>query len=69
MALNPNCNIAYVVNELSNTVSVYELKDSNKAPKMSTKAIQQIKTLPSTFTNPSTSADVLSRLTDTQNLE
>ncbi|UIZ27903.1 hypothetical protein KXD40_004199 [Peronospora effusa] len=58
MALHPKGKIAYVVNELSNTVSVYKINDHNEAPKMSKKALQEITTLPSTFTGFSTSADI-----------
>ncbi|CAH0480936.1 unnamed protein product [Peronospora belbahrii] len=49
-------NMAYVVDELSNTVGVYPI-DKNAAV-LSTKALQEITTLPSSFTNASTSADI-----------
>ncbi|CAI5702824.1 unnamed protein product [Peronospora effusa] len=57
MALHPNGKIAYVVNELSNTVSVYEI--DNEDAKLSKKALQEITTLPSDCGNiTSISADI-----------
>ncbi|KAG7399638.1 hypothetical protein PHYBOEH_008281 [Phytophthora boehmeriae] len=56
MALHPNNNIAYVVDELSNTVGVYKI-DSKKAL-LSSKSVQEITTLPADFKNTSSSADI-----------
>jgi 6-phosphogluconolactonase len=56
MALHPDGGIAYVVDEISNTVGVYKI--DTKAALLSAKASQQITTLPADFTNSSTSADI-----------
>ncbi|CAI5732357.1 unnamed protein product [Peronospora destructor] len=57
IALHPEGKIAYVVNELSNTVTVYEV--DTEAAKLSKKALQEITTLPNDFGNStSTSADI-----------
>ncbi|RLN53000.1 hypothetical protein BBJ29_003014 [Phytophthora kernoviae] len=55
MALNPKKNIAYVVDEISNTVGVYKI--DSKTALLSTKSVQDITTLPADFTNGS-SADI-----------
>ncbi|KAG2525275.1 hypothetical protein BBO99_00003224 [Phytophthora kernoviae] len=55
MALSPKKNIAYVVDELSNTVGVYKI--DSKTALLSTKSVQDITTLPADFTNGS-SADI-----------
>ncbi|GMF23646.1 unnamed protein product [Phytophthora lilii] len=56
MALHPNGNFAYVVDEISNTVGVYKI--DKKAALLSNKAVQKITTLPADFKNSSTSADI-----------
>jgi 6-phosphogluconolactonase len=56
MALHPDGGIAYVVDEISNTVGVYKI--DTKAALLSAKASQQITTLPADFTHSSTSADI-----------
>ncbi|GMF23642.1 unnamed protein product [Phytophthora lilii] len=56
MALHPNGGIAYVTDELSNTVGVYNI--DKKAALLSSTAVQNICTLPSGFTNTSTAADI-----------
>lgn len=56
MALHPDGHIAYVVDEISNTVGVYQIDKEHAV--LSTKALQGITTLPSNFTNTSTSADI-----------
>ncbi|KAE9059941.1 hypothetical protein PF010_g30414, partial [Phytophthora fragariae] len=56
MALHPNGNIAYVTNELSNTVGVHSI-DKNAAL-LSSKALQEVSTLPAGFTNTSTASDI-----------
>ncbi|KAL4171010.1 hypothetical protein KRP22_009111 [Phytophthora ramorum] len=56
MALHPDGNIAYVVDEISNTVGVYGI-NKNKAL-LSSASVQNITTLPEDFTNSSTSADI-----------
>ncbi|EGZ30343.1 hypothetical protein PHYSODRAFT_471538 [Phytophthora sojae] len=56
MALHPDGNFAYVVDEISNTVGVYKIdKETNT---LSSLAVQNITTLPADFTNTSTAADV-----------
>ncbi|KAG2786979.1 hypothetical protein PC129_g5480 [Phytophthora cactorum] len=56
MAMHPNGEIAYVVDEISNTVGVYEI--DKKTALLSSTAVQNITTLPADFTNKSTAADV-----------
>ncbi|ETL81616.1 hypothetical protein L917_18085 [Phytophthora nicotianae] len=56
MAMHLKRNIAYVVDEISNTVGVYEI--NKKAALLSNTAMQNITTLPADFTNKSTAADV-----------
>ncbi|KAL3674266.1 hypothetical protein V7S43_000222 [Phytophthora oleae] len=56
MALHPDGNIAYVVDEISNTVGVYPI--NKKAALLSTTAVQNITTLPEDFKNSSSSADI-----------
>ncbi|CAI5715162.1 unnamed protein product [Hyaloperonospora brassicae] len=55
-ALSADGKIAYVVDELSNTVGVYEVNQSGTV--LSAKSLQDITTLPSDYTEPSTSADI-----------
>uniref|UniRef100_K3X3U8 6-phosphogluconolactonase n=1 Tax=Globisporangium ultimum (strain ATCC 200006 / CBS 805.95 / DAOM BR144) TaxID=431595 RepID=K3X3U8_GLOUD len=56
MALHPSGNVAYVVDEISNTIGVYPLNADSKSLSLST--IQRISTLPSGFTQSSSSADI-----------
>ncbi|GMF48032.1 unnamed protein product [Phytophthora fragariaefolia] len=57
MALHPDGKIAYVVDEISNTVGVYQI--NTKAALLEPTALQQnITTLPAGFANYSTSADI-----------
>ncbi|KAL3674264.1 hypothetical protein V7S43_000220 [Phytophthora oleae] len=56
MALHPNGGVAYVTDELSNTVGVYKI--DKKAALLSSTAVQNITTLPAGFTNTSTAADI-----------
>ncbi|KAG6612147.1 uncharacterized protein IUM83_15053 [Phytophthora cinnamomi] len=56
MALHSNGNIAYVTNELSNTVGVYKI--DTKGAVLSSTALQEVSTLPADFTNTSTAADI-----------
>ncbi|KAE8899551.1 hypothetical protein PF003_g16735 [Phytophthora fragariae] len=56
MALHPNGNIAYVTNELSNTVGVHKI--NKKKALFSSKALQEVSTLPAGFTNTSTASDI-----------
>ncbi|EEY63818.1 uncharacterized protein PITG_02311 [Phytophthora infestans T30-4] len=56
MTIHPNGNFAYVVDEISNTVGVYDIND--KTALLQRMAVQNITTLPSDFTNKSTAADI-----------
>ncbi|KAG7384066.1 hypothetical protein PHYPSEUDO_002981 [Phytophthora pseudosyringae] len=56
MALHPDGSIAYVVDEIANTVGVYQI--NKKAALLSSTALQDITTLPEDFTNSSSSADI-----------
>ncbi|KAG6612112.1 uncharacterized protein IUM83_15054 [Phytophthora cinnamomi] len=56
MALHPDNKIAYVVDEISNTVGVYKI--NTKAALLESTAVQNITTLPADFKNSSTSADI-----------
>lgn len=56
MALHPSGSIAYVVDEISNTIGVYPLNAKSKS--LPSNAIQEISTLPSGFTQWSASADI-----------
>ncbi|KAL4155199.1 hypothetical protein PRNP1_007312 [Phytophthora ramorum] len=56
MALHPNGDVAYVTDELSNTVGVYTI--DKEAALLSSMAVQNITTLPADFTNTSTAADI-----------
>ncbi|KAG1712001.1 hypothetical protein DVH05_009241 [Phytophthora capsici] len=56
MAIHPSGDFAYVVDEISNTVGVYEI--NTRTQLLSNSALQKITTLPADFTNTSTAADV-----------
>ncbi|KAE9167558.1 hypothetical protein PF004_g28788 [Phytophthora fragariae] len=56
MALHPDGKIAYVVDEIANTVGVYKI--NKKKALLESKSLQEITTLPADFTNSSTSADI-----------
>ncbi|GMF23640.1 unnamed protein product [Phytophthora lilii] len=56
MAVHPSGGIAYVVDEIANTVGVYKIDTETKL--LSSTAAQNITTLPSDFTNASTAADI-----------
>ncbi|OWZ24361.1 hypothetical protein PHMEG_000596 [Phytophthora megakarya] len=55
-AMHPNGDIAYVVDEISNTVGVYEI--NKETALLSSPATQNITTLPGDFKNASTAADI-----------
>ncbi|KAG7384065.1 hypothetical protein PHYPSEUDO_002980 [Phytophthora pseudosyringae] len=56
MAIHPNGGVAYVTDELSNTVGVYTI--DKKSALLSSTAVQNTTTLPAGFTNTSTAADI-----------
>ncbi|RLN93632.1 hypothetical protein BBJ28_00019356, partial [Nothophytophthora sp. Chile5] len=56
MALHPNGLFAYVVDEIANTVGVYEI--DQKAKRLAGTAVQNITTLPADYSNYTTSADI-----------
>ncbi|KAI9986847.1 hypothetical protein PInf_025816 [Phytophthora infestans] len=56
MTIHPIGTFAYAVDEISNTVGVYDIND--KTALLQRMAVQNITTLPSDFTNKSTAADI-----------